>query len=101
MAVLTVLWGVTRWDNLSAWMSGEARSAALDAARANDLHLHSRALFYYAIVAILLGTQLTALGFLAELLTAQRAGEEPPYLVSECIGSESACDEERRDEEPS
>ncbi len=101
LAVLTVLWGVTRWDNLSAWMSGEAGSTALEAARANDLHLHSRALFYYAIVAILLGTQLTALGFLAELLTAQRAGEEPPYLVSECIGSEPASDEERQDEESS
>ncbi len=79
---LTAAWGITRWDNAMASFSS-ATTEAVEAAKANDLHLHQRAIFYYSIVAVLLGAQLTAVGFLAELITAYRAGERPPYLIRE------------------
>ncbi len=80
---LTAAWGFSRWDNLLLWLDAAADAKAWDAARDNDLHLHSRAVFYYSIVAVLLGAQLTATGFLAELIAAQRAGAQPPYLERE------------------
>ncbi len=47
-----------------------------------DVHLHSKAIFYYCIVALLLGVQLITMGFLAELITAQNRPTRLPYSIS-------------------
>lgn len=75
LSLLTLMWVITRLTPL------------------DDLHLHSRALFYYCIVAILLGVQLLSMGFLAELITAQNRRSERPYSIardtSQKIGDEA------------
>lgn len=47
------------------------------------VHLHSRASFYYCIVALLLGVQLVSMGFLAELITALNRPDRSPFSISE------------------
>ena len=47
-----------------------------------DVHLHSKAIFYYCIVALLLGVQLITMGFLAELITAQNRPSRQPYSIA-------------------
>lgn len=47
-----------------------------------DVHLHSKAIFYYCIVALLLGVQLITMGFLAELITAQNRPSRLPYSIA-------------------
>jgi dolichol-phosphate mannosyltransferase len=51
-----------------------------------DVHLHQRALFYYSIVAVLLGAQFMAIGFLAELITAHFGKDRESYSVRERVG---------------
>ncbi len=57
-----------------------------------DVHLHERAIFYYCIVALLLGAQLLSVGFIAELITAQNRPHTRPYslerITSEPTGNE-------------
>ena len=45
--------------------------------------LHKRALFYYAILGILLGVQLLSIGFLAELIIAANRPTIPSYSIAE------------------
>jgi len=66
--VLTVLWIVSRLSDMP------------------DLHLHERAVFYYSIVAVLLGAQFMAIGFLAELITAHTIRDREPYSIRERAG---------------
>ncbi len=47
-----------------------------------DVHLHSKAIFYYCIVALLLGVQLITMGFLAELITALNRPTHQPYSIA-------------------
>jgi glycosyltransferase involved in cell wall biosynthesis len=54
------------------------------------LHLHERAVFYYSIVAVLLGAQLITVGFLAELITANFGRDQRPYSIRQRVGAESA-----------
>jgi dolichol-phosphate mannosyltransferase len=68
---------------LTLWWAVSRLSDSLEV-----LHLHSRALFYYSIVGVLLGTQLMALGFLAELITARLSEERKPYSVRCRVGGE-------------
>ena len=49
----------------------------------DDVHLHTRAIFYYCIVALLLGAQLLSVGFIAELITAQNRQSTKPYSLAE------------------
>jgi glycosyltransferase involved in cell wall biosynthesis len=58
-----------------------------------DLHLHERALFYYSIVAVLLGAQFMAIGFLAELITAHIGRDREPYVIRERTGGAAAASE--------
>ena len=51
-----------------------------------DVHLHERALFYYSMVAVLLGAQFMAIGFLAELITARVGRDCEPYVISQRVG---------------
>ncbi len=85
---LTAVWCGSRIDNMRLAWQPAASPAMWESVRANDLHLHERALFYYAIVAMLLGVQLVSLGFLAELITAQGARANPPYKVRRRLGRE-------------
>lgn len=48
----------------------------------DDVHLHQKALFYFCILALLLGVQLISMGFLAELLTAQNRRTASPYSLA-------------------
>ncbi|GIW98460.1 MAG: hypothetical protein KatS3mg111_1793 [Pirellulaceae bacterium] len=48
-----------------------------------EVHLHSRALFYYCIVALLFGGQMLSVGFLAEMIIAQNRQHQPPYAIAE------------------
>lgn len=70
---LTIGWLVTR----------------LDMVPSNDLHLHTRAIFYYSIVAMLIGVQFMSFGFLAELFTAYGARTAKLYSVRERIDGPS------------
>jgi glycosyltransferase involved in cell wall biosynthesis len=47
-----------------------------------DIHLHQKAIFYFCILAVLLGIQLISIGFLAELITALNRAAKAPYSVS-------------------
>jgi dolichol-phosphate mannosyltransferase len=47
-----------------------------------DVDLHKKALFYFCILALLLGVQLISMGFLAELLTAQNSRTNSPYSLA-------------------
>jgi glycosyltransferase involved in cell wall biosynthesis len=57
-----------------------------------DVHLHEKAIFYFCIVALLLGVQLISLGFLAELITAQNRPAKKPFSVVAETDSESSQD---------
>jgi dolichol-phosphate mannosyltransferase len=63
--VLTVWWGVSRLDDDPA----------------NNLHLHERAIFYYAMGAMLLGSQFITVGILAEQLTAYHMKDTSTYSI--------------------
>ncbi|MGN6133593.1 MAG: glycosyltransferase family 2 protein [Aureliella sp.] len=65
LSVLTILWAASRASE--AWP---------------DIHLHERAIFYYCIVALLLGVQLLSVGFIAELITAQNRPHTRPYSLA-------------------
>jgi dolichol-phosphate mannosyltransferase len=47
------------------------------------LPLHERPLLIYALAALLLGAQMTSLGFLAELITAYQGRDEDSYSIAE------------------
>ena len=57
-------------------------------------HLHQRALFYYSIVAVLLGAQFMAIGFLAELITAHCGKDRPSYCVRQRVGGDATSDQQ-------
>lgn len=65
---LTFLWAWTRFSN---------------SLPEDDVHLHTRAIFYYCIVALLLGAQLLCVGFIAEMITALNRQNTRPYSLSE------------------
>lgn len=64
IAVLTVMWFVTRL------VPG-----------LEPIDLHERAIFYYTIVALLLGAQFISVGLLAEMLAAHRMRDAVPYSI--------------------
>lgn len=51
-----------------------------------EVHLHQRAVFYYCIVAVLLGGQFLVAGLLAELIVSQAPAKKHSYRISERIG---------------
>lgn len=66
---LTAAWCVTRCFDFEA-----------------PIHLHQRALFYYAVVAIIVGVQLVSTGILAELIIAANRPNTVPYSIAERTG---------------
>ena len=64
---------------------------------AEPVELHARALFYYALAALLLGAQFMSVGFLAELITAYQSRQQSTYSVSQRIGNGTPTPEESDD----
>ena len=72
----------------------------LDALPENDIHLHERAVFYYSIVALLLGAQCPSMGFIAEMITALSARDAAPYSIAERVPECKPSNPSVADEEP-
>ncbi len=66
---------------LSTWWVVSRLVASMDV-----VHLHERAVFYYSMVAVLLGAQFMAIGFLAELITARMGRDHQTYSVRKRVG---------------
>ncbi len=66
LTILTLMWALSRMSE--SWP---------------DEHLHERAIFYYCIVALLLGVQLLSVGFIAEMITAQNRQNTRPYSLAQ------------------
>ena len=54
------------------------------------IHLHQRAIFYYSLVALILGAQFIATGLLAELITSWRNRDDADYSLVERVGDKQA-----------
>lgn len=54
--------------------------------RIETVDLHETAIFYYVILAVLLGAQLLVAGLLAELITARMRVDEKPYSIDRQVG---------------
>jgi glycosyltransferase involved in cell wall biosynthesis len=54
-----------------------------------DVHLHQKAIFYFCILAVLLGIQLISIGFLAELITALNRAARVPYSIARDTGEDT------------
>ena len=52
-----------------------------------DIHLTEKAVFYYCILAVLLGSQLLLAGLLAELMVSLARNSNVPFSISEQAGS--------------
>ena len=70
LTYLAVMWIITR----------------LNASTEDDLSLHETAIFYYCILAVLLGAQLLVAGLLAELVVSRTSQSHRPYSIAERIG---------------
>lgn len=71
LAILSLMWVVSRLTEMP------------------DVHLHSKAIFYFCIVALLFGGQLISIGFIAELITAIHRPSRKPYSVEASTGGRS------------
>jgi dolichol-phosphate mannosyltransferase len=49
----------------------------------DDLHLHQTAIFFYCILALLLGAQFLLAGLLAELIVSRTVPGNPTYSIAE------------------
>lgn len=52
------------------------------------IHLHERAIFYYAIMALVVGVQLISMGILAELIIAAHRPNTIPFSIREITASD-------------
>jgi dolichol-phosphate mannosyltransferase len=77
---------------LSAWWVVSRLSEALP-----DIHLHTRAVFFYCLGALLLGAQLMSIGFLAELITAYQGRDADTYSIAEETGARETIRDWRED----
>lgn len=78
MIYLSAAWVVTRLSD------------AID-----DLDLHETAIFYYCILAVLLGAQFLLTGLLAELVVSQAPTLQKPYSIATTLGENAASWAER------
>lgn len=63
---------------LSAWWCLSRMATHIEV-----VHLHEKAIFYFCILAILLGAQLLVAGLLAELMTAMMRPNIPPFSIAQ------------------
>jgi glycosyltransferase involved in cell wall biosynthesis len=68
MAYLAVVWAVSRMP----WQPAEAA-----------VHLHTRPTLYYSLVLVLIGTQLLAIGFVAEMIAALVSRDRDEFSIAE------------------
>ncbi len=68
MAYLAVVWCVSRMP----WQPAEAA-----------VHLHQRAALYYSLVLVIIGTQLLAMGFVAEMIAALVSRDRDAFSIAE------------------
>jgi glycosyltransferase involved in cell wall biosynthesis len=68
---LSVMWVLTRW--FDSW---------------ETLHLHETAIFYYCILAVLLGSQFLLAGLLAELIVSQTQRRGDSFSISQRTGNQ-------------
>ena len=54
------------------------------------VHLHERAIFFYSLTALVLGSQFMLAGFLAELITARNFRSSDTYSVSQRVGGDES-----------
>ncbi|MCG8652374.1 MAG: glycosyltransferase family 2 protein [Pirellulales bacterium] len=73
--------GVTITYLTLRWIMTRQNESAKD-----DLHLHESALFYFCILAVLLGAILLVAGLLAELIVSRTSSDHQPYGIAERIG---------------
>ena len=64
--------------SLSAWWVISRLVESID-----PVHLHEKALFYYCILALLLGAQFLLAGLLAELVVARTHGPRETFSIAE------------------
>lgn len=64
------------------WVISRLNATAID-----DVHLHEKAIFYYCIIALLLGAQFLLAGLLAELIVSQTQGSSTPYSIAKRVGA--------------
>ena len=69
LVALSIWWLASRWSD-----------------QLQIVHLHQKAIFYFLILAVLLGIQLISIGFLAELITALIRPSRSPFSVASDIG---------------
>jgi dolichol-phosphate mannosyltransferase len=53
-----------------------------------DVHLHTRALFYYSITGVIVGAQFLSVGLLAEMINARQRRESDGYSIAQRHGFE-------------
>jgi dolichol-phosphate mannosyltransferase len=75
LMVLVIAWG---WTRLMAYE--------------DPINLHQRALFYFAILSVLIGLQLIGVGLLAELVVANSVFRRTPYSISATVGESESSD---------
>lgn len=73
IVVLSGWWGLSRLDGIAG----------------NELKLHERAIFYFTIMAVLLGAQFITIGFLAEQITAHNMRDASNYSVKQRVPAAS------------
>jgi dolichol-phosphate mannosyltransferase len=78
LGLLCFLLGGTGLGILSIW-----RIISWQVDTLEPIHLHERAVFYYSIVAVLLGAQFMTIGFLAEMITESCGKDQQPYSIKE------------------
>ena len=81
MSYLAVLWIVSR-------LPGQPAEAAI--------HLHQRAALVYSMVAMLIGTQLVAIGFVAEMIAALVSRDRDEFSIAEYASPREANAQGRR-----
>jgi dolichol-phosphate mannosyltransferase len=67
MGYLAILWCVTRLPGYGG----------------DPIHLHETAALYYSLVAVLMGTQLLAIGFVAEMIAALVSRDRDEFSIAE------------------
>jgi dolichol-phosphate mannosyltransferase len=81
MSYLAVIWIVSR-------LPGQPPEAAV--------HLHERAALVYSMVAVLMGAQLVAIGFVAEMIAALVSRDRDEFSIAEYASPRESSPEMRR-----
>ncbi|MCC6511041.1 MAG: glycosyltransferase family 2 protein [Pirellulaceae bacterium] len=89
LGLASLAFGSIGWMVLTVWWVWSRLANSLPE---DDLHLHERAIFYYCIVALLLGVQLLSVGFIAEMITAQNRPHTKPYSLGETTSFHAGSD---------